>query len=152
MKLDQFPDNARIWVYTSNRMISDQEQQELSGPINEFLQKWAAHGTQLLAAGAWLNPYQLVVALNEEQAGASGCSIDAQSRFLRRLGEQYNIDWFNRMQMVVEVEGTLELVSFFELSEHPEALLYDGLVQRLGEIRNNWPIPLNQSRYKHLVN
>lgn len=151
MKLDQFPDNARIWIYTSNRAVSDTEQLALAGPIAEFLDQWAAHGTPLVAAGAWLNPYQLVVALDESAAGASGCSIDSQTRFMRDLGNQHNIDWFNRLSMVVEEANEVKLVSFFELSEHAEALLYDSLVQRLGDIRRNWPVPLSESRYKHLV-
>lgn len=151
MKLDQFPDNARVWIYTSNRAVSAQEQQEMAGPISEFLEKWAAHGTQLLAAGAWLNPYQMVVALDEEQAGASGCSIDAQTRFMRAMGEKHDIDWFNRLSLVVEENDEIKLVSFFELSEHPDALLYDSLVQRLGDLRGKWPVPMGESRYKHLV-
>jgi hypothetical protein len=151
MKLDQFPDNARIWIYTSNRAVSDKEQAELSAPISDFLGQWAAHGNPLMAAGAWLNPYQLVVALDESQAGASGCSIDSQTRFMRELGTRHNIDWFDRLSMVVERDGEIRLVSFFELSEYRDALLYDPLVQRLGDIRGNWPVPLTESRYKHLI-
>jgi hypothetical protein len=151
MKLDQFPDNARIWIYTSNRAVSDREQAELATPIADFLSQWAAHGNPLMAAGAWLNSYQLVVALDESQAGASGCSIDSQTRFMRELGSHHNIDWFDRLSMVVERDGEIRLVSFFELSEYGDALLYDPLVQRLGDIRGNWPIPLTESRYKHLI-
>lgn len=151
MKLNDFPDNARIWIYTSNRAVSDTEQQALAGPIAEFLDRWAAHGTPLVAAGAWLNHYQLVVALDESKAGASGCSIDSQTRFMRDLGSQHNIDWFNRLSMVIEEESEIKLVSFFELSEHGDALLFDSLVQRLGDIRSNWPVPLSESRYKHLM-
>jgi hypothetical protein len=151
MKLDKFPDTARIWIYTSNRAVSDKEQQEMAGPINDFLDQWAAHGNPLLAAGAWLNPYQMVVALDEAQAGASGCSIDSQTRFMRGLGEKHNIDWFNRLSMVVEQNDEIKLVSFFELSEHGDGLLYDPLVQRLGDIRSNWPVPMTESRYKHLI-
>lgn len=151
MTLPQFPDEARIWMYTSNRMVSESEQSQLTVEITAFLEQWAAHGTQLLAACAWLNEYQLVIALDESQAGASGCSIDSQTRFLRQLGEQHAIDWFNRMQLVLEIDGKRQLVSFFELSEFPDALLYDGLVQRLGDVRHNWPIKVGESRYSHLV-
>ena len=151
MKLDNFPDHSRIWIYSSNRPVSKADQQEMAAPINEFLEKWAAHGTQLAAAAAWLNAYQLVIALDESVAGASGCSIDAQTRFMRALGDQYAIDWFDRMAMIIEENGELKRVSFFELSEHPEALLYDSLVQRLGDLRSNWPIPMMESRYHPIV-
>ena len=151
MKLDNFPDNSRIWIYTSNRIVSEADQQEMSGPVRDFLEKWAAHGTQLAAAGAWLNGYQLVIALDESVAGASGCSIDAQTRFMRQLGEEYSIDWFDRMSMIIEEEGKTERISFFELADHPEAFLYDSLVQRLGDIRGEWPVPMTKSRYAAVV-
>lgn len=148
MKLDKFPDNCRIWIYSSNRAVSEADQQEMTGPISEFLEKWAAHGTQLAAAVEWLNAYQLVIALDESVAGASGCSIDAQTRFMRVLGEQYAIDWFDRMAMIIEENGEIKRISFFELAEHPKALVYDSLVQRLGDLRSNWPILMKESRYK----
>lgn len=149
--LSNFPDSSRIWIYTSNRPVSGSDQDEIAKPVAEFLDQWAAHGTQLLAAAEWLNPYQMVVALNEEAAGASGCSIDAQTRFMRKIGEEYSIDWFDRMSMIISENGDLQRVSFFELADHPSALLYDGLAQRLGEIRGQWPVPMTESRYKHLV-
>lgn len=151
MKMDQFPDESRVWIYTSNRPVSESDQQEMAGPIAEFLEQWAAHGTQLAACGAWLNNYQLVIALDESVAGPSGCSIDAQTRFMRKIGEEYTIDWFDRMSMIIEENDQISRVSFFELAEHPQALLYDGLVQRLGDLRHKWPVPLTESRYKHLV-
>lgn len=147
----QFPDNSRVWIYTSNRPVSETDQQEIAASLSAFLDEWAAHGTQLLAAGEWLNSFQVVVALNEDVAGASGCSIDAQMRFMRKIGEEYSIDWFDRMSMIVEANGELKRVSFFELAENPDALLFDGLAQRLGEIRKEWPVPVSKSRYKHLV-
>lgn len=149
--MEQFPDNSRIWVYTSNRPVSADDQQAMAAPIADFLEKWAAHGTQLAACGAWLNPYQLVIALDESVAGASGCSIDAQTRFMRQIGEEYAIDWFDRMSMIIEENDTIQRVSFFELADHPDAMLYDALVQRLGDLRGNWPVPVVESRYKHLV-
>ena len=151
MKLDNFPDNSRIWIYTSNRAVSDSDQQEMAGPIADFLEKWAAHGTQLAAAGAWLNAYQLVIALDESVAGASGCSIDAQTRFMRSIGEEYSIDWFDRLSMIIEENGEVKRVSFFELADHPDALLFDSLVQRLGDVRGEWPVAMGKSRYGHIV-
>lgn len=151
MKLDQFPDSSRIWIYTANRAVADEEQRELATPILAFLDQWAAHGTALTATGAWLNEFQLLIALDESQAGASGCSIDSQTRFLRELGKQHNIDWFNRLSMVVEENETIQLIPFAELSQHADALLFDPLVETLGDIRDNWPIPVHASRYQHLV-
>lgn len=151
MILEHFPDTARVWIYTSNRPVSDKDREEIAASADQFLEKWAAHGTQLLAAGEWLNPYQYAVALDESAAGASGCSIDSQTRFMREIGTQYSIDWFDRMNMILEENGTVERVSFFDLGNHPDARLFDNLVQHLAELRSNWPVPMKESRYKHFL-
>ena len=149
--LQHYPDDSRIWVFTSNRKISADEQGEIGTELRGFLDKWAAHGTPLMADYLWLNEYQVAIVLDQSQAGASGCSIDTQTRFMRKLGDERNIDWFDRMHLILEDESGVRRISFFDLGEHPEAKLFDNLVQQLKELRSNWPIPMRESRYAHLM-
>ncbi len=152
MDLDLFPDDARIWVFTSDREVSAVEQQAMAAPVLEFLEKWATHGKALTATGAWLNSFQLAIILDQSKVGASGCSIDALTRFMREIGSANQIDWFNRMNnMLIEEQGTVQRIPFTELKNYPNALLFDPLVATLGDIRGNWPLPVGESRYKSLI-
>lgn len=144
----QFPDESRVWIYTANRKVDKVDQEKMSTEINSFLDKWAAHGSPLLATSTWLNTYQLAVVLDENQAGASGCSIDSQTRFIRDLGAQFHVDWFDRLFTIINDNQELKRISFFDLGDFPNALLHDPLVQQLGELRTKWPIPMLESRYK----
>lgn len=147
----QFPDDSRVWIYTSNRIISNEDQSEIGGKALLFLEGWASHGTPLTATVTWLNPYQLGIVLDQSKAGASGCSIDKQTRFMREIGEEFHIDWFDRLWMIVQTETGFERISFFDLGKYADAKLCDPLLQTLGELRNNWPIAIQESRYKQLI-
>ena len=148
----QFPDGSRIWIYVSNQAIDSKVKNEIQVQLQDFLSKWAAHGTALIADCAWVNDFQLVIALNEKSAGASGCSIDSKTRFLRQLGIDYSIDWYDRFSLIVQDNGEDKVILFQELDQFPNALLYDNLIQKLGELRTNWPIQISESRYRNLVN
>lgn len=151
MELDLFPNDARIWVFTSDREVSAAEQQAMAAPVLAFLEKWATHGKALTATGVWLNTFQLAIVLDQSKVGASGCSIDALTRFMREIGSANQIDWFNRMNMLIEEEGDVQRIPFADLKNYPNALLFDPLVETLGDIRGNWPVPVMESRYRSLI-
>ena len=70
-----------------------------------FLDGWAAHGAALTAAGAILYDRVLVVGLDEQRAGATGCSIDKLVGFVRTQGEALGVDWFDRHQVLWRQPG-----------------------------------------------
>ena len=43
-------DNARIWIYPSNRKLSDNEVIEIKELCSDFLTKWTSHNNTLLAS------------------------------------------------------------------------------------------------------
>ena len=58
-----------------------------------------------MAAGAILQGRVLVVGLDEQRAGATGCSIDKLVKFVRRQGESLVVDWFDRHQVLWRQPG-----------------------------------------------
>lgn len=146
-KLNNFPVDSRLWIYTSNRIIGEQDQLEIETELKEFLANWSSHGTPLNATSVWLNCYQIGIVLDQSSAGASGCSIDKQTRKLREIGAVYHIDWFDRMWMIIQENEEVKRISFFDIGEHKDALLFDPLIQSLEELKK-WPIPITESRYK----
>jgi len=59
----------------------------------------------LLAAAEVLYGRVLVVGLDEQQAGATGCSIDKLVGFVRAHGAEAGINWFDRHQVVWRQPG-----------------------------------------------
>ena len=134
----EFSDNCRIWIYTSNRLLTNEEGQTISNMLSEFVANWATHGKGMRAASAVIDNRFLVIVSDEEVTSASGCSIDSSVRLVKSIGNQFNIDFFNRLKVVVLNEGEQSFVSIHSLTNLPDAHLYNPLIQSLGELRNTW--------------
>lgn len=88
--LRSLPDHARVWVFAAERPLEAEARDQLLADVDAFLDQWAAHGTPLHGGRDFVHDRFLIVAVDEQAAGVSGCSIDALTRRLRdherRLG------------------------------------------------------------------
>ncbi|MCH1575210.1 MAG: hypothetical protein L7S67_02980 [Flavobacteriales bacterium] len=105
MTFQELPAHARLWVHVADRDLSSEEQQALKSGLSSFLEGWSAHGAALSAAGDVLYDRVCVVGLDEEQAGATGCSIDKLVGFMRAHGQSHGLDWFDRHQVLWRPNG-----------------------------------------------
>jgi len=126
--------NSRVWIYTSPRVLSDDEVQMIREELDIFTDNWAAHGSQLKAKGDVLENRYIVIAADESQTGASGCSIDTSVQFIRALGQELNLDLFNRMYFFSE-EGTK--IHFSDLAD-ANVKVFNSLAANLGRLRSDW--------------
>ncbi len=83
---ETLPDSARVWVFGSDRPISEEGTQTLMKAVEGFLSEWKAHGEPLTVGYEWRFGRLLVVGVDQRTAGASGCSIDGLFRVLQELG------------------------------------------------------------------
>jgi hypothetical protein len=98
----KLPDSSRLWVYVADRLLTTSENDRVAENAERFTAAWVAHGTELTASWKLQGSRILLIALDEGQAGASGCSIDASVHFMQRLGEKEApaIDWLRRDQVL----------------------------------------------------
>ena len=98
----KLPDSSRLWVYVADRLLTTSENDRVAENAERFTAAWVAHGTELTASWKLQGSRILLIALDEGQAGASGCSIDASVQFMQRLGEKETpaIDWLRRDQVL----------------------------------------------------
>lgn len=100
MTFQELPAHARLWVHVADRDLTAEEQQALRMEIAEFVKGWSAHGAALTAAGEVFYDRVLAVGLDEQRAGATGCSIDKLVGFVRSHGAAQGLDWFDRHQVL----------------------------------------------------
>ena len=98
----ELPDSARVWVYQANRFLTDAEATEVLKMAGDFLSGWTSHEKPMHGACALEENRLLVIVLNEEEHAASGCGIDKSVGFVRKLGERFSIDWFNRLEVLYQ--------------------------------------------------
>jgi hypothetical protein len=151
---NNMPDHARIWVYQANKNLSETEvnfiQQNLENQVNQ----WAAHGADLMGAVQVLHNRFVIVAVDENHNHASGCSIDASTRWLKDLGADMNIDFFNRSIAFVN-NGEIQTVEMLKIKAlvsegilTPDTLIFNNLVPNIGDFKNAWQVSASNSWMK----
>lgn len=156
--LDAFPPDARVWVYQSSRAFTEAEVPGIERALSEFARQWVSHNRQLRAAGAVLHQRFIVLAVDETQADASGCSIDKSVTFLKNLQAALGVDLFDRMRLAYLDGEEVHSLPSVEFSDRyargvidDQTLVLDPLVDTMGKLRESFVKPLRESWHKRLV-
>jgi hypothetical protein len=82
---ETLPDASRVWVFGSDRPLSETGSTALLKGVEEHLTNWKAHGEPLTVGSQLRDDRFLVIAVDQSTAGATGCSIDGLFRVLQAL-------------------------------------------------------------------
>jgi len=155
---DTLPDDTRVWIYQSNRPLTDTEVQAVREELQAFVQEWVSHNRQLRAHGdVWHHTF-IVLLVDESQAGASGCSIDKSVYFLKSLQDRLGVDLFDRMafayregeQVAVLPKGAFRQ-AYAEGTITDDTPVFDNLVDTKAAFERQWEKPLRDSWHKRFV-
>jgi hypothetical protein len=153
----QFSENSRVWVYQSDKKLSDNQVQQIQAELNDFTVKWTAHNNQLKAKAEIRYNRFLILMVDESQAGASGCSIDKSVHFIKQLETEHHINLLDRFNLAYK--SGIEVLSaqrsdFEELIKNgninTETIVFNNLVQNLKELQTKWEVPFKESWHKQL--
>ncbi len=154
----ELPDEARIWIYQANRPFTEEEIEVVQQELEAFLQQWTAHGANL-KAGFDL-PYRrfIVIGLDQEQASASGCSIDASVRFIQELERKFEIELLDKMNVTFK-QG--EFIAYKPLKDFRKmasqrsvssnTVVFNNLVTNKHEYENHWEVPASESWHARFI-
>ncbi|MFZ6050992.1 ABC transporter ATPase [Halocola ammonii] len=151
------PDTARVWIYQSERPLNEKEEKMLRTEIDSFVKSWSAHGNKLKADYAFLYSTFLILMVDEDQANASGCSIDDSVHTIQSLEKLLGISFMNRMVVTYRDGDELRHVSmndFWALIKSgrvtSETTVYNNLVKNKAELESSWEVPLEKSWHKQM--
>ena len=149
---EEMPAHARAWVYQSNRKMDKQTQKFILDNIKNFIQGWDSHGRVLKGSAVILYDLFLILTVDEGYNNASGCSIDKSVHFLKELGNEYQIDFFDRAKQAFVQNGEILLENFRNLKTHIEVglinkdtLTFNNAVTTLDELKSGWQVPAGES-------
>jgi len=142
---DSLPDDARTWVFGSDKPLNEQETKLLLAGVDQFLADWQAHGEPLTAARNFSDNRFLTVAVDQNTAYASGCSIDGLFRSLKDIERQIGTSLLDSTRVYYEDGSGIRSVSRTEFSRRGvkgkitgETTVYDPTVTTLGEWRGRF--------------
>jgi hypothetical protein len=138
---------SKVWIYAGNRDLHPTESNYVTDALNSFIPQWAAHGASLYGNGVVHCNRFIILAVDESKVSASGCSIDTSVHFVKKMGQELDIDFLTRTNIVVEKDGVLSTVHLSELSDYMDADLFNPMVTSLSELNEKWKIPVSESPF-----
>lgn len=153
----QFSENSRVWIYQSDRQLSDTETAQVQQHIDAFTKMWTAHNNQLKAKGDVRYNRFLVLIVDETQAGASGCSIDKSVHFMKQIEQAFGINLFDRFNLAYR-EGNEVLSLPRDAFEdklrtgeiNTQTTVFNNLVPTLKDLQTKWEVPFKDSWHMQL--
>ena len=142
--------SSRLWIYQSDRVLSEEDSSILLSRMQEFCNNWQAHGQALHAKVEVLENVFLFLSVDEKIAEATGCSIDSSVHFLQKVAADLNIDFFNRLNTVYLEEGEPKIVHAAKLDAlyqggeiTEDTIFFNPLIPNDTDLKSNWKIPLS---------
>lgn len=155
---DNLPNDARIWVYQANRKLSEEEVQFIREQSALFLENWTAHGKDLEAGFTIKYNRFIVVGLNQQNASASGCSIDASVKFIQAIEKELGIDLLDKMNVTYysgDYIAYKPLLDFKKMAKNrsisKETIVFNNLVTTKSEFDTNWEVPAKDSWHSRFL-
>ena len=149
---EELSDEARVWIYPANRPFKEEEIAEISTKLSTFLTQWTAHGAALNAG--FTMPYNrfIVIALDESQQEATGCSIDASVRIIQEIEAAYDVILMDKMNVSFKQGEYITYKSLLDFktmaknkSVTENSVVFNHLVVNKGEFLTQWEVPAHQS-------
>jgi len=155
---ENLPDNSRIWIYQANRKLSEEEVHSITQQTSQFLEQWTAHGSDLEAGFEIKYNRFIVIGLNQANASASGCSIDASVHFIQSLEKQFEVDLMDKMNVTFysgEFITHKPLAEFKKMAKarsvSKNTVVFNNLVNTKSEYQEHWEVPAKDSWHSRFL-
>ena len=154
---DTLSDDARVWVYPSNRKFYPQEIEGLTEKISDFVKNWKKEDTYFKASFQFL--YQrFIVFYADENAILTNKDLDEVVAFIFQLQQEYEVELLDKMNVCFK-QG--EFIQYKEVKEfkkliknksvNAKTIVFDNLVQTKFDLENYWEVPITESWYDRFL-
>ena len=155
---DKIANDSRIWIFQANRIFLKPELEFLEKSISLFLNSWTAHGSQLNASFKINYNIFIIIALDENDSTATGCSIDKLINFMKQIEKEFSIRLLDRLDIsyMLNDEITIDRLDDFKnniLTKKIDknTIVFNNLIKLKNDLADKWKIPLSNSWHKQLI-
>jgi len=108
---------GRVWIYIISKALSSKELLELNTLGEAFVKGWTAHEQKLNGSFEIFKNRIIIVKVNEDVHGASGCSIDKLTRFIKEIENKFSVELMNRLLVAIKVSDEVEICHSSKIKE-----------------------------------
>ena len=149
---EEMPGFARLWIYQANRKFTPADRTSVERALMQLCASWSAHGTPLRTSFRIEFDQFVILTVDEQAAGASGCSIDGSVRLLKELQQAAGLDFFDRQKVAFLKGDTISLVPVSELKTlfethvlSGEQITFNNTLTTKAEWEQSWKIAVKDS-------
>jgi len=154
-----FADDARVWIYQSNRPFFEKEVTEINEQLYQFYAQWQSHGAPVKGWAGLLYNRFIVIMADETNVPVGGCSTDSSVRLIKSIERQYSIQLFDRLTLTFLVNDKPEMLPYHQVQYaldkrfiNKDTLLFNNTILTKQELLNQWLIPISESWLSSRVN
>lgn len=149
-----YKDSDRVWVYQSDKNLSEEQIAGIENGLSEFFSQWKSHGENVKADFKILHNRFLVLVADAADP-LCGRAMDASVRFVKETGEKMQINFLNRRQIAYCDNDNIKTFSLNEIPElfqkgilKEDTLIFNNGISTKKEFDSNWKIAMKDSWLK----
>ncbi len=157
ISFDELPDSSRLWIFQSHRLITELEKKYISKKLSKFLNDWASHGSGIKASFDIRHDCFVIVAADESQQEASGCSIDSLTGIFKSVGNDLALNFFDRFAIAV-CDSSVKVLSIQDFKEaiashkiDSNTKVFNNMIYQKGDLSKQWIKPISESWHKRYL-
>jgi hypothetical protein len=141
MNFESLNNSSQIWVYQANRALTPFEKEFIHKELTIFTEEWESHGEMLNGAVTIVADYFVVLGVEPPSGKLCGGSVDALFRFIKSVGQNIQVDFFNRLKVLtINENNEPELISHSKLKEVPHRKMYDISINTKSQLESDFLI------------
>lgn len=158
MEYQNYPDNAKVWIYQSDKQLDKDEIAYLNVQLDDFISTWESHGSMLKATFEIVHDLFVVLFVDEQGDRMCGTAQDNSIKLMKQLEQELEVNFLDRMVQsykkgdnveVVKMNDFTALLANNEIDEN--TIVYNNMVTTKIDFDNNWEVPLKDSWHKQLL-
>ena len=134
------------------------EIKEIEEELGDFIKGWTAHGSDLKAGYEIRYNRFIILALDQTETSATGCSIDASVHFMQQLEKKYNVMLLDKMNVSYKQGDFVaykSLIDFKKMAKQKavskNTIVFNNLVANKGEYLEHWEVPASESWHSRFM-
>ena len=142
----------RIWIFQADKVLDQGMASDLDARVQLFLTQWQSHGHKLKSRGGLVDRLFIIIEVDTQYNEPGGCSQDSLVHFIRSLGAEFGINFFDRHSIAIHQSGDVSLVKLSDLKAlktqgkiSADTLFYNSLLDNADDFETSWPAPIGKS-------
>lgn len=152
------PEEAKIWVFPSNRKFYPQEIEEISKGVETFLNNWKSDRNDVECSFLIKHDRFIIITANDTEYNLSLEAQDALTSFIIELEKKYEVVLLDKINVCYK-QG--EFVQYKDIVEFKKMIkskgvsdkttVFNNMITVKEELRYNWEINIMESWLGRLV-